>query len=35
MNRTSIANSDAGAMPLVQVAFEQGHRAAKEQLEMA
>ena len=30
-----MANSDAGAMRLMQVAFEQGHRAAKEQLEMA
>ena len=35
MNRISIANSDAGAVPLMQVAFEQGHRAAREQLEVA
>lgn len=35
MNRISIANSDAGAMPLMQTAFEQGHRAVQEQLKVA
>ena len=32
MNRVSIANSDAGAMALVQTAMDQGHRAVMEQL---
>ena len=35
MHRVSIANSDAGAMALVQTAIEQGHRAVAEQLAMA
>lgn len=32
MNRVSIANSDAGAMALVQTAMDQGHRAVAEQI---
>ncbi len=35
MNRVSIANSDAGAMALVQTAMDQGHRAVMEQLGMS
>lgn len=35
MNRMSIANSDAGATPLMQTAFEQGYRVVQEQLEVA